>query len=451
MKRIAAAILAAVMVFGLSGCLIRSTDELYALPKQSDAYLDLQNAIDGIMTADAQYSSPISGSNQQPVQMSDLDGDGEDEAIVFVRTNDASPLKTYVFDRRGEHYTNICAIEGDGSAFARVEYAQLDGEGGMEIVIGRQISDQVPQSVSAYRLVQGQPEELMSASYSEFTITDLDGDGSRDIFVLRYGMEDQPGMAELYRCVGGVMEREPELPHTLSADRVRYLTTCALTDDARAILISHLEESQEIVTEIFTLQDGSFTHLSSRDDLGLYDRVLHGYNVYPADVDNDGHTEFPDVVQLLPVDGADDEETPSEDADCAIRWYRCDPGRKPVRTAVTYHSFASGWYICIPEQVGTNFRIERLDSTASGRGLAFYAGRSGTDDSDLLFVIYAFTGSDRSNLAASDGRFSVGTKGDVTYSAMLGGAAQRYGVTQDSVVEMFRFIRVDWNSGERQE
>lgn len=446
MKRFAAVILALAMALSLSGCLIRSTDELYALPKQSDAYLDLQNAIDTVIPSDAQYSSPVSGSNQQPVQMSDLDGDGEDEAIVFVKTGDASPLKAYIFDRRGEHYENICVIEGDGSAFARVEYAQLDGADGMEIVIGRQVSDQVLQSVSAYRLAQGQPEELMSASYSEFTIADLDGDGSRDIFLLRYGMEDQPGVAALYRCVGGEMEREPEVPHTLTAENIRYLIACSLTDDARAIVASRLEETQEIVTEIFTLRAGAFTRISTRDDLGLFAGVVHGYNVLPADVDNDGHTEFPDVVEL-PSAGQDEDGT--EETFHAIRWYRCEPGRKPVRTVVTYHNFASGWYVTIPEQLGTNFRIVRAEGVAGGRGLAFYAGRSGTAEEDLIFAIYAFTGSDRSNLAASDGRFPVGTKGEITYSARLGGAAQRSGVTQDTVVEMFHFIRVDWNSGER--
>ena len=44
-------------------------------------------AIDEVMAADGcSYSAPVSGSNQQSVQLVDLDGDGEEEAIVFART-----------------------------------------------------------------------------------------------------------------------------------------------------------------------------------------------------------------------------------------------------------------------------------------------------------------------------------------------------------------------------
>ena len=58
-----------------AGCSVRSAEELYALPKQSDAYYDLQAAIDRVMGQEASFSGPVSGSNQQAVQRADLDGD----------------------------------------------------------------------------------------------------------------------------------------------------------------------------------------------------------------------------------------------------------------------------------------------------------------------------------------------------------------------------------------
>ena len=75
----------------LSGCFVQPTDSLYALPRQSDAYYDLQNAIDAALPADAAYSGPLSGPNQQAVQLADLDGDGEDEALVFAKTSGEKP------------------------------------------------------------------------------------------------------------------------------------------------------------------------------------------------------------------------------------------------------------------------------------------------------------------------------------------------------------------------
>ena len=135
-KRAGLALLAAALTLLLSGCFVKTVDELYTLPRHSDEYDNLQMAIDEVMAADGcSYSAPVSGSNQQSVQLADLDGDGEEEAIVFARTAREKPLKAYVFDKKDGAYQNVAVIEGNGTAFARVEYVDLDGETGQEILI----------------------------------------------------------------------------------------------------------------------------------------------------------------------------------------------------------------------------------------------------------------------------------------------------------------------------
>ena len=166
----------------LSGCVFQSLDELYAPPMQSEEYYDLQSEIDALMSDGVSYAAPTSGANQQSVQLADLDGDQEDEAIVFLRVTGEKPLKAYIFDRIGDSFENVAVIEGDGNSFDSVEYVQIDGEPGLEIVVGRQVSDQVLQSMSVYALRDNRVVELMSASYTEYTTVDLDSDGSMDLF-----------------------------------------------------------------------------------------------------------------------------------------------------------------------------------------------------------------------------------------------------------------------------
>ena len=127
-KKLALLSLAALLCLLLSGCFVKTVDELYTLPRHSDEYDNLQKAIDEVMAAaGCEYCAPVSGSNQQSVQLADLDGDGEEEAIVFAKTSDEKPLKAYVFDKLDGAYQNISVIEGNGAAFARVEYVDLDG------------------------------------------------------------------------------------------------------------------------------------------------------------------------------------------------------------------------------------------------------------------------------------------------------------------------------------
>lgn len=67
-------------------------------------------------------------------------------------------------------------IEGDGTSFASVEYVPLTGGPGVELVIGRQLSTDVLQSLCAYSYTGGHVVELLSTNYSEYRCVDLDED-----------------------------------------------------------------------------------------------------------------------------------------------------------------------------------------------------------------------------------------------------------------------------------
>ena len=83
----------------LSGCALRTVDQMYCLPKRSQEYSDLQSAIDGAMV-DLEYSSPLSGENRQTVQMADLDGDREEEYLLFARGSLDKPMKILMHIRK---------------------------------------------------------------------------------------------------------------------------------------------------------------------------------------------------------------------------------------------------------------------------------------------------------------------------------------------------------------
>ena len=437
------AALAAMLALCLTGCPALSVDEMYSLPRQSDSYNALQNAINEILVNGLQYASPVSGSNQQPIQMADLTGDGIDEAIVFTKTDGVKPLRVQIFGKSRDSYTWLCSMDGDGSAFDRVEYAQIDGEPGLEIVVGRSLGNQGLQTISAYRLEQDQPTELMSANYTEFCMTDLDGNETRDLFVIRYDAENRNGIAELYRYENSEMQRSTETAMSAGADAVRRITTGNLKEGLPAVFVSSVTEDAQIVTDIFTLQNGTLNVLSSDKDLSFTNCPVRGYNVYADDLDGDGFVEIPNVMLL----NSYSEET-ADDQFFAIEWFSCTAERNATQKLTTYHNYSGGWYLTLPEKLGVRFIVWRGDTVSGARGLDFFSERENGTPGDLLFTIYAFSGDNRSLLAEEDGRFPLAEKNEVIYCALLGETAENFEITRESLSSAFHFIQVNWNSGE---
>ena len=161
-KQLGLALLSAALTLLLTGCFVKTVDELYTLPRHSDEYDRLELAIEKVLTSqNASYAAPVSGVNQQSVQLADLDGDGMDEAIAFLKAAGDKPLRACIFSHADGDYHLTDVIEGDGTSFASVEYVQLTDRPGIELVIGWQLSTDVLQSLGAYSYADGHVSELI--------------------------------------------------------------------------------------------------------------------------------------------------------------------------------------------------------------------------------------------------------------------------------------------------
>ena len=99
MRNLLSLLLACLTAITLTGCGLKSGEDLYQLPKASAEYESLQTCLEDILDRGLEYSAPLTGSNLQSVQLTDLDNDGTDEAIAFFRDSSAESqsLKIYIF------------------------------------------------------------------------------------------------------------------------------------------------------------------------------------------------------------------------------------------------------------------------------------------------------------------------------------------------------------------
>ncbi|MGM9549423.1 MAG: hypothetical protein ACI3V5_06220 [Faecousia sp.] len=423
----------------LGGCALQTVEEMYALPKRSQEYSSLQSAIDSAMYG-LTYSAPVSGENQQTVQMADLDGDGADEYIVFAQGSSANPLQVLIFRQEEDGSCRLMeVIESNGSAFEQVEYVQMDDAPGYELVVGRQLSDQVLRSVTVYSFSGGSAEQLMMVGYSKFLTCDLDEDGYSELMVILPGeSETGTGAAVLYRIQDGIIERSVEADMSEEPSHIKRITVGRLYSGEPAVFVASAVNEQAIITDVFAWRDGRFTNISFSRESDTSVQTLRNYYVYADDIDGDGVLELPSLVTMKRVSMEKENHQKF-----LIRWFAMDIEGREVDKLYTFHNYLGGWYLQLDEEWAARISVEQ-----EGGEYIFYVWDDSYQEASALFSIYALTGGSREEDATVDGRFAFYRAEGVVYAARLENNAAEYGITENQLINSFHLIRQDWKTGE---
>ena len=422
----------------LSGCM-RTVDEMYYPPKRSEDYKDLQSAIDGAMSG-LEYCAPLSGENQQAVQNADLNGDGEPEYLLFAKGSSERPLRILVFQEINEKYVHVQTIESTGAAFEQVEYARLDNQGGVEIVVGSQVADQVVRSVSVYTFDRNmEVSALVTTNYSKFLTVDLDADNLMELFVLRPGQTDaDSGIAELYGMENGILERSNEINMSEPADHLKRIVVGKLHGGEPAVYVASTVGDTALITDVYACIDGMLENVSFSNESGTSVMTMRNYYVYADDIDNDGTVELPVLINMKPMGNANSPERHD-----LIRWYAMKADGSEVEKKYTYHNFVGGWYLELDSKWAS-----RLTVLQQGNTYEFYLWNESFTETEKLMMISVASGQYHTQQAEENNRFVVYATESLTFWATLSDRAYSYGITQESLVKKFHLIQRDWKTGE---
>jgi hypothetical protein len=429
----------ALLLITMSGC-VMTVDQMYIPPRRSESYKNLQALMDEYMEG-LEYCAPITGENQQSVQMADLTGDGSKEVMVFVKGGGEHPLKILIFRLKGDVYEPLTVIETNGTTFDQVEYIQLDGQPGLELVVGRQVSDQIRRNVNVYRFTEGQPEQMLSVNYQKFLTLDMNRDGRGDLFVLRPGRTDTDcGVVELYTGENGAVNRSAEVNLSQSVTQLKRIMTGTLHSGERAVFVASTVDAETIVTDVYALVEGKLTNVSMSNESGTSVKTVRNYYVYAEDIDNDGVLELPSLIPMhWPMEARSIEER-----EHLIRWYALGADGAEYDKRFTYHNYLQGWYMELQKMLVTRLCVIPEDS---GR-FAFCLWDKNYEQLTKIWTVYVLTGEDRSSVAVEDGRFVLLKTETVVYAASLEPGAVDAGITPESLIDSFFLIQSDWKTGE---
>ena len=421
-----------------AGCSMTTVDQMYLLPKHSDSYNDLQSAIDEAMQG-MTYSAPMTGENQQNVQLADLDGDGKEEYILFAKSTEDKPLRIFVFQSNQGNCSLLTTVECNGSAFDIVEYANMDGRPGLEMIVGRRLSDQVIRSVSVYTMTEDGMVQMVSVNYTKLLTVDLDGNHQSELMVIRPGIEEGgAGAVELYAVKNNTMGRYNEVALSQPADKLKRVIIGNLAGGQPAVFTACTVDDTAIITDIYTLVGDLLTNVAVANPSGTSIQTMRNFYVYADDLDNDSVVELPSLMNMKPLEGKH-----NEDRHHLIRWYSMTPEGEEQDKMYSFHNFVGGWYVHLDSSWAPRIVVE-----TSGNQYIFHLWDASYKGTQELFTITTLTGQNREERALNDGGFVLLRTESTLYAATLSEAAEELNLTQESLIFSFRLIQQEWKTGE---
>lgn len=400
MKRVKCAALFLVICL-LGGCSGMSIDELYCLPKASEDYYDLQEALSQALGNGLSYDAPASGARREPVQLVDLDYDGTDEAVAFFRSSQDGSVAAYIFARRGFQYELADQIPCSGSAVGAVEYADLDGSGSLELLITCQVSEAVTQALQVSRYQNNAAESLLTAPCGRYVLTDLNGDGAKEILCITDSGAEASAAVTYYTYVGGQMKTGQELRLSENYSDILNIAQGTLEDGTEAVLITGIAEDQ-MKTDVLIQNDQAELTAVDCGRLGS-SAQLQGGDLYPRDMDGDGNLEIP-KGKVLP------EYEAGSGTQWTVEWYGLTAKGKSGLKCSTYHCFDEGWYLELPESWDDAISVREkseTDGTCTIHSVGFYQKSSGRKAGAEIVTIYALYGAARQEQVEARGLTSL--------------------------------------------
>ncbi len=435
------------MLWVLTGC-FRSVDELYALPQLPQEYQNLQGKIEEITGGGAEYSAPTRGTNNQPVQLQDLDGDGELEAIAFFRTSNAEdklPLKIYIFRQTESGYEVACVIEGEGSSISSIDYEQLNSSPGKELVVSW-LAGGNAYTLSVYSIDGYEPTELVHTGYSSFKLVDLDMDNRKELALVRLDTIEGNSRVEYWDAEEDelIIRSSPGMSwgvSGLASDGVREGNLRG-EPPTPALFVTSLRGEKDLITDIFAVKDGELKNVTLRsvsgedvpDGAGMSsDTVRVRSDAKSTDINDDSVLEFPIPFEMPSAEG---------DGRLLYTWCQYDLEGEAHVVFSTYHNFEDGWYFILPESWEKSVTVNQASGIGE-KSTVFSLWRSNRQDPLPFLTIYRLTGPNRHTRAQLGKRFILTSDDNIIYCAEFS-EGWDCGLSEEEVGQHFRQTRPEW-------
>ena len=291
------------LIFVFAGCnSLGNISRNLTAPQPSGVYHDIMQGLIEVTGKNPNLVYARSGKYLSSIVAEDIDGDGGLEAVAFYRTvtDDKSSVihVNYIInDHEADKWISVSDIELSYTGLESVEFADMDGDGCSEIIVGLIPINSLNFDIIVFKFDEGALIPIFQKQYTTYTVYKANDKGSNYLVTVRLNTEEKHSVATVYAYSDGVMV--PTSQCTLDGEVTSYDTPIITktVGSKNAILIDAVKSSG-MITEVLTNIDTVITAPYNDAVTGHNETTLRNSTTRCLDYNQDGSYEVPFNVKL---------------------------------------------------------------------------------------------------------------------------------------------------------
>lgn len=391
MKKIAAILITVIICLSFAGCdfKLASIDMLMRPPKLSGENNLLQQAFESTVgsSEDVIMKTPISGEFRSSYLLYDIDGDSVSEALVLysVPSKDNGTFVS-VFKFQNDNWSLVSNIKGRSDEIYKVDFANINGDEILEILISWSSSVGAEKNISAalgecndknltiYSYNGKSTTLIKTDTYTNLFIDDFNGDNSDELLILNltfsnYGKDTKGRIISFDNAYSIVKDKHFNM--TGFTDVYNIVTDFYL-DEAEThsrIYVDGSVSENAFLTEIIDISHSDFEITLPFYDSNISSNPLTLRNVMISsqDIDNDGFIEVPTLEHLVGGSKISDDTDENLPLNLTV-WSQAVGNELTVKNKCLFNG-SYGYMLIFPDEWVGKMTAVYNDSTAT---LTFY-------------------------------------------------------------------------------
>lgn len=339
----------------LAGCdLVKSPNELITSPQQQDEQKrNMEQQLRALLPPSSELVTPVQSDINQSIFIEDLDGDGQQEAIVLYRNpQQKSQVHIVVLQEEDSEWQEATHIEPDGQAIDYFGLHDLDEDGVMEVVAGLGESEfETKKQLMIYIWQDRSLKKTVERSYEGLDISDYNTDERLELLLVD-GERRAFYTAELFHYELGDLVSLSAVSLNSYAFHQR-IKSGKLNDGNHALFIDSAIGVNAMLTEIVAYDGTKLIKVGAEQG----DLAFKSLPLYSADINEDNIVEVGETYLLQGWIEEDPTETPY-----IVSYVTYSINGTSKKTAERATNLEHTFYIDIPEKWHGKVTIKSIEN-----------------------------------------------------------------------------------------